>query len=158
MRLSIKTLLVVLAVIAFAVWSVLDVREKFSVSTGENLKRVNWLPSSASNISYYRNYHFTAYQFEMSESEFVNWCPKTLAEIEKPISISTWKTRLIDFPKPDSNTTAAQFDAMIDKYDSETTVVVKRGLFYEHWADNGGCSIYVFDRTNSMGYHQWSPR
>ena len=158
MRFSIKTILVLLTIIALTVWAVLGIRETFSIRTGENFDRVNWLPASASKVSFYRNYHFTAYQFCMPENEFIEWCPKMLNEIVEPVTISTWKTRLLEYPTPNTNTTADEFDRMIAKFKSETTATISNGLYYEKWGDDGGCSAYVFDRDTSIGYHQWSPR
>lgn len=40
---------------------------------GVNISSVDWLPASAREISYFRSYGYTAYEFKIKESEFRDW-------------------------------------------------------------------------------------
>ena len=158
MRFNTKALFLTVFSVAIVVWGMLGIREMSTVRTGENVDHVSWLPNSASNISYFLSYSFTAYQFQITEFEFVDWCPEELSEITAPLTISTWQARMVDTPLPNSTTTAIEHEKLVREFESLTSVTVTNGLFYEKWYRNGGCSIYVFDRDSSVGYRQSSPR
>lgn len=46
------------------------------VEIGENVARVSWLPDSASNVSFYRAYSYTAYEFDIAEADFLKWAER----------------------------------------------------------------------------------
>jgi len=71
---SIKRLLIYTALIALAIWLVRGAYLGFTqVESGEVVASVDWLPKSASNVSYYRSYMNTAYEFDIDEADFLKW-------------------------------------------------------------------------------------
>jgi len=64
------------------------------VSTEENVPSVDWLPASASNVSYYKSYSFTAYEFDISESEFNAWAWVKLEPVTDAVSVVCYSSRI----------------------------------------------------------------
>lgn len=54
----------------FALW-LRDVNRPPEIAEG--VYSVEWLPTEATNINYYRSYGFTAYEFQISETGFRKW-------------------------------------------------------------------------------------
>jgi hypothetical protein len=153
-----KYILICAAFVGLIAWCILSVRETFSIRTGENVTRVDWLPQKASNVSYYLNYHFKAYEFDISEDDFLAWRPEVFYEIDEPYTILRWQARLVDYPDIPPDISATDMQAAIEEYENRTSATVSVGLLYEEWGTNGGGSVWVFDREKSRGYHRYSPR
>ena len=69
---------------------VLDAMLGDNIETAEHLDAVDWLPGSASNISYYRNKNISglfSYEFTMAEPDFLEYAMER-----------GWKLRKIDSP------------------------------------------------------------
>lgn len=62
---------------------------------GENVSQVDWLPSYARNVSYYRSKEVEAYEFDIPPREFILWSKSkgmTVGEITAPVTISRYFT------------------------------------------------------------------
>jgi hypothetical protein len=132
---------------------------------GENMAKVDWLPAVASNVSFYKTYLFTAYEFDISEADFValgrerDW---KLAEInDKSLRVKTYRMgdKLRDrFPIPKSDIST---DKQIYEYLKARQVIepiVTNGLAYEVRQANCGGITAVYDRTKQRAYVQANPR
>ena len=110
--------------------------------TGVSEAHVDWLPPSASNVSYFKAYSYTAYEFNISEDDFVSWAgDKRLTEISDPVSILRFNFPDASFPK------------------AENTAVIANGLWWETPPrGNGGGTQIAFDRDKKTAYFQDSPR
>ncbi|RBP40421.1 hypothetical protein DES53_108128 [Roseimicrobium gellanilyticum] len=120
--------------------------------TGTNLSAVDWLPQSASDISYYETYSWTAWECTMSEEDFRKWASRyELREISGALSIErfswreAWRTHL---------------GSGRDSWEEERKHVatVRDGLFAAKYWENGGGYKLVFDRETSRVYRQSNPR
>ena len=130
----------------------------FSVSYANNVDSVGWLPTSASNICYYRSYQYTAYEFDISESDFLNWCPEELLEIREPVSVPTWQHRILQHPSTLPYKTEDELRQNLVDYDATVSVEITNGLFFDHLASNGGYRTYVYDRSSGRAYVAHTPR
>ena len=158
MQLSIKKLLAITAFVAFSVWFVRSAYIDFThVETNENLSAVDWLPQSASNISYYKSYQFTAYEFDISEAEFCEWSRWDTAEITEPVKITRYT--LVTGKIPDIGTHYSQSE--IDAYSAaidQRRATIEEGLYYGHTRSNGGGVWVGYDRGLGRAFFQSSPR
>ena len=109
---------------------------------GVNVEQVDWLPSSASNISYFKMYSYTAYEFNITEEDFISWVgDKELAEISDPVSIERF-----NFPETFFRT-------------EHNTAEIANGLWWETPPrGNGGRTQIAFDRDIETAYYQDNPR
>ncbi len=134
-------------------------------SMGENVPRVNWLPAAASNVSFYKTYSFTAYEFDIPEAGFItlgqerNW---RLSEIEsKGCQVRTYRMgggMREKYPPPTSDLST---EAQIAEYRRQQEVIeptVTNGLAYQVRQRNGGGITAVYDRTKKRAYVQTNPR
>ena len=143
---SLKRLLFVVTVIACVIGFLRAAYVHFShFETAENLAHVDWLPESASNVSYYKSYSFTAYEFDISESDFKRWARWNLEEIKEPVTVDRYplltKRGLAQNPNP--------ADPYLREFDQEyenCSAQVSRGLFHEHRRSNGGGVSVAFNR------------
>ena len=107
---------------------------------GENELSVKWLPKTATNVSYFRSYGFTAYEFDISESDFVKWSSWQLSPIERPVTV---------FRYCHGNPAVA--------FDSKRAIVVN-GLTYSYRYHNHGGVIVAYDRTKGRAFYWSAPR
>jgi hypothetical protein len=132
---------------------------------GENVPTVDWLPAAAGNISFYKTFSFTAYEFDISESGFStlgqerNW---KLAEItNQGCRVMTYRMGggMRDrFPIPKSDLST---EAQVAEYLRAEQIIhptVTNGLAYQVRQRNGGGITAVYDRTKQMAYVQTNPR
>jgi len=127
------------------------------IETGEKVPRVSWLPPAATNVSYYRSYLFTAYEFDVSESEFLKWAQGyDLKPVREPFSIPRYNFAAKALPPED----ASEEDARrIWERASVRTATVNDGYFYEQERGrSGGFTRIAWDRTTSRAYFQSNPR
>lgn len=144
-------------IVLFATWLGLVMWSNAHPKTGENVAKVSWLPASASNVSFYKTYSWTAFEFDISEDEFRKWAAhRTLKEIvkeEKICRYSYWKfCRKKHSVKTDEELT----DYM--NAEKRHYAVVSKGLYDSRRHDNGGGYHVVFDRDKQRAYFQFSPR
>jgi hypothetical protein len=131
---------------------------------GENVPHVDWLPASVSNVSYYRTYSFTAYEFDISETGFVAMATNrgwNLSEITNQHSVMTYRMApqmRERYPIPTSDLST---DAEVEKYKRDMRILrpeVTNGFWHEIRQSNGGGINVVFDRIRQRAYVQSSPR
>src|SRR4029450_8888779 len=79
--------------------------------TAENVDRVSWLPDSASNVSYYRSYNYTAYEFDISEDEFKKWIWLDVKPITKPVEVHRYSYMTASRVELSPNPTLAELEA-----------------------------------------------
>ena len=158
MRYSIKRLLIVTAIIAFAVWFVRSAYVGLTqVETAENVEAVDWLPDSASNVSYYRSYMATAYEFDTTETEFVSWSRWGTSEIEDPVTITRYKRFAYEapsFPPNASGGDAQDFEVAL----AEQSAIIDNGLYYGYLQGNGGGVWVGYDRELGRAFYYSAPR
>lgn len=156
MKFTLKGLLLFVAVIAFVVLSLRGAYLGLThVDTGENVSSVNWLPDTASNVSFYKSYSFTAYEFDIPESDFVNWSRWDLLPIDKPVSIPRYC--FIDVPDSAPNGMAQDWQALESAYARRFAKITK-GLYYKYSQDNGGGVWVAYDRDARRAYYHSAPR
>ena len=64
---------------------------------GEHMGSVAWLPRTATDISYFKSYSYTAFEFTISESEFRKWADDCeLAEIRETVRIPRFNRFLVN--------------------------------------------------------------
>jgi hypothetical protein len=155
---SLKRLLIFVTVIACGLGFLRAAYWHFThFETAENLSRVDWLPESATHISYYRSYNFTAYEFDIPEAEFRTWSWWELDEIRQPVEVTRYTLFAKRRPVETSNPTSAMSQKQIDEYRSNF-IEVTQGLFHERREADGGGVTVVYDRTSGRAYFQSNPR
>ncbi|MEZ6138749.1 MAG: hypothetical protein R3C53_28010 [Pirellulaceae bacterium] len=158
MRFSLRQLLLYVTLVAFATWFVRAAYQGLTqVETGESLARVDWLPEDATNVSFYRSYMNTAYEFDISESGFRDWSRWDVTEIQEPVGLSRYLAFSTPRPVEPPNPTPEQMKAFALEY-SRRGVTIRDGLYYGHTHDNGGGVWVGYDRTCGRAYYQSAPR
>lgn len=109
-RYTLKGLLIAVTVLACGFGLV---RSLLHVETAENVARVHWLPTSASNVSYYKSYSFTAYEFDIPERDFRAWSYWEVRPIGKPIEVARYN-RMRPYLDFGLNSSASQQKSMED--------------------------------------------
>jgi hypothetical protein len=122
--------------------------------TAENVEHVTWLPKTASNVSYYRSYLFTAFEFDISEPEFQKWSVWKVHSITTPITLHRYALARRDQPSLGPN---PSYDQMLE-WQSRREVTITDGLAYEHHQSNGGGIVVAYDKSKGRAYYWPSPR
>lgn len=104
------------------------------VEQGQRIPAVPWLPAAASDISYIKSYTFTAYEFDITQPEFVRWSDQN-GWHANPV---TGRASLLDWQKQN--------------------VTIEAGLFYAHEFGNGGGVWVAYDSKARRAYFQSMPR
>ncbi|WP_145208236.1 hypothetical protein [Planctomycetes bacterium TBK1r] len=155
---SMKKRFFIVAFIAFAIWFVYGAyRGLTDVEIGESLQSVDWLPDAATNVSYYRSYLNTAYEFDISEREFREWSRWDLTEITKPVQISRYLAFSTTLPEEPSNPTRAEIEALALAI-AKRGVTIRDGLYCGYLQGNGGGVWVGYDRDSGRAYYQSAPR
>ena len=159
MRLSLKT---TIAIVLIAGVSIAILQGMYSVAFkrefGENVEHVDWLPPATSQISYCRSYTFTACEFDISEIDFVDWCPKELREVTEPITIVRWNKQLFTEPDPYDFNSAIAYDKACVEYHSQVNARISNGLYSSEEFSGHGFRMYAYDREKCRAYVAYSPR
>lgn len=128
--------------------------ENANPEKGENLARVEWLPETASDISFYRSYSWKSWEFSMAERDFRReWASRyNLKEIteKQVISRFSWWDFRIEKPPHDSLT--------FFREEKNHLAEVVHGLYASERWDNGGGYHIAFDRDEDRVYFQSNPR
>jgi hypothetical protein len=113
------------------------------IETGFHQHRVDWLPPTATDISFYRNSNLAntlAYEFHISRSDFEALARDRYWPV-KPLEQRVSVIRYIQcLPSEHSQSNEPLW--------AETSV----GLFFENRRGNGGGITVLFDDTDSMAY------
>ena len=116
----------------------------------ENVASVRWLPKSATNISYYQSYSYFAYEFDISEENFLLWAGKQwevsrIAQ-DEPFVIRRYSLLLTPYH--------SQKD--YEEYESETRAKIKEGWGWKSEARRGGGGARVaYDSTTGRAYYEF---
>jgi hypothetical protein len=155
---SLKRLLIVVTVIACGIGFLRAAYVHFThFEAGEDLSSVDWLPKSASRVSYYKSYGFTAYEFDISESDFKKWSRWDVNEIGEPVTVLRYTYFARRLPPLDPNPSQSELDRANEHY-MTSYAEVYRGLFHEHRRSNGGGVTLAYDRVRGRAYFQSNPR
>ena len=121
---------------------------------GENVKSVKWLPSDAKNISYYKTYLWTAFEFDIPEQSFSKWINKkwTMKPVEKEHLIERACLR------NGSHKTCSCDQQKCDNPKEKCFVVITNGVYDSQRWNNGGGYNVVYDRNAQRAYYQSNPR
>jgi hypothetical protein len=155
MRFTLRSLFLGVALLACGLGCVAGMfRLHVAVERGENVARVHWLPKSAANVSYYRSYKFTAYEFDIPEADFIAWSQWSLRPITSGKGVKRYNYRdvLAEYPGIDPYMSHA------DEIEARRWARISSGLYYEErWAGQGGVTV-AYDRSKGRAYFQSSPR
>ena len=155
------TVLRLFAVAVFAAFPLTFVRsihlELTRVETGECASSVPWLPDTASNVSYYRTYMNTAYEFDMEEDDFRDWSRWELKEISDPITVRRYLSFSSPPPAVASNLPADELSRRADQ-PLRRSVRLTDGLCHVFVQDNGGGIWLAYDRRSGRAYYRSAPR
>ena len=154
-RYSLRSLLVAITIVGAAIGLIRGCFVALThFETAENVDHVSWLPSSASNVSYYRSYTYTAYEFDISEEEFKKWIWLDVNPITKPVKVNRYSYMAAQRIALGPNPTQAELDA----WEAAGTATVKNGLYHSHRRGNGGGVDVAFDRDRGRVFFQTNPR
>ena len=118
-----------------------------AVESAENVESVPWLPDTASNISYSKNFNRRYFEFDVSEPAFCEWAKDySISEISEPFHISRYAI-MIDNP-----------DSVDVDNDPRYTAVIANGLSASHTQSNHGGYSLAFDRDSDRAYFRSSSR
>ncbi len=158
MRFSLRRLLIFTALIAFAIWFFRSVYIGLTqIETAESVASVDWLPDSATNVSYYRSYLNTAYEFDIDESEFRKWSRWDITEITEPVQMSRYLAFSKPRPQEPVNPTEEEQIAFTSE-NHERGITIRNGLYYGHTQRNGGGVWVAYDRQTGRAYFRSAPR
>ena len=119
------------------------------VESAENIQSVAWLPLSATNVSYAKNYNRRYFEFDITEAEFTKWANEYLiSEISKPIGVTRY-TIMVDDP----DVVPADIEA-----NPHYTAIITNGLADKHTQSNHGGYTVVFDRDQKRAYFESARR
>lgn len=158
MRFGSKGLLLATLIVALGVGFVRCAYMDFTrLEMGENVPSVGWLPDGATNVSYYRSYLNTAYEFDIDEQGFLDWSRWDVTEIDRPVRI----LRYVYFSKPPPTLSNQLTDAEWEEFaktEVKRSVEISDGLYYVYRQSNGGGVMVGYDRTTGRAYYQSAPR
>lgn len=134
-------------------------------SMGENVPGVDWLPPAARNVSFYKTYSFTAYEFDISEGDFValgrerGWKPTEIGETGRRVWTYRMGYKMRErYPPPNPSLSTEADGAEYRRAQEILEPTVTNGLAYEMRHQNGGGIMAVYDREKGRAYVQTNPR
>ena len=155
----------VVACLAFFFWSAYKAFTE--VESGEHVARVSWLPESATDVSFYRSYSFTAYEFTIPEQNFLHWAKgwEVARIVGEPRSISRYHRGLNDVPYPDdpapgehSKEVWSKYETALAQYREANVKHIANGYYYEIRQSDGGGMAVGYDKEIGRAYFQSAPR
>ena len=133
------------------VWYAIDSSKK--IESGQGVTTVPWLPDAATDISYYRSYGWTAYEFEISEEGFIEWTSKyPLKEVDDTVYMERWSW--LDFSQESSHLSTEEYQSLRLSH----LTAIENGLFGGRSWTNGGKELVAFDRKLGRAFFQSNPR
>lgn len=156
---SVKLALVILSVIVLSViapiagWFFLMDYSRKNPETGINVPTADWLPETASDISFYRSHSWKAWEYTISENDFRESGSRyDLKEIEEPQSIPRFSW--LEF----RNTDPTKYGESYFREEQGHHAKVSNGLFAsKRWKNGSGYHI-IFDRDKSRVFFQSNKR
>ena len=153
-----KKRIFVITAIALVSWFFYGAYRGFTYAeTGISIASVDWLPETSSNVSFYRSYLNTAYEFDISERGFRDWSRWELEEISEPVRIPRFLEYSTAPPQEPDNPTREEIEALVLEY-SKRRVTIRNGLYYGYLQDNGGGILVGYDRESERAYYKSAPR
>jgi hypothetical protein len=133
------------------------------VEEGHDVPRVDWLPPSAKNVSYYRSYSWTAYEFDIDEAGFLRWAKDqgwTPKRVDKPFPVPRYSFEAARrmYPRDDDDMPPKEYQAAFEAAQAASERVITRGYGYERRQSNGGGVTIGYDLVTGRAYFQSSPR
>ena len=106
---------------------------------GEHVPSVSWLPKEAGDVSFYKSYSWTAYEFDIGEAAYRRWAGgRAPVPIDKPQRILRYLSRARD--------------------NGDVEAVVPKGYYFLRQWSNGGQWHIVYDSERHRAYYHYSPR
>lgn len=130
----------------------------------EGVKNVDWLPADATDINFCRSYGFTAFEFKISESGFLEWAAtvthpdRDYVEYQPVTEISELiEERFFPIRRYNAN---QDLPEGVDYEDHlrNTTIEIKNGLRGEMRKGSAGGYSIGYDRDTGTAYYQTNPR
>jgi len=146
MKLALRIVLVILFIAflgaGYILWTMFSDRSEVV----EHVDTVDWLPASASNISYYMNKNITGMltcEFAIAESDFLDFAMQNewpVSKMESPINVTRY-TKFIEKSKT-----------------SDHYAVVEQGYYYSKQWPNGAHISVAYDLVRQIAYLNRSSR
>lgn len=143
-------------------------RTLFRVEMLEHQPNIGWLPPTATDVSAFRSYPWTAYEFDIGESDFHAWAAVNGYKVERigpePVHIRRylWAKGKYKEPSPLKGWPSAadldKYEAQMAQYRTDTRRTVTNGFVYTHGQSNGGFCFVVYDLDFHRTYVETSPR
>ncbi len=153
MRFTLKQLFAALTLISLAIWFAHGLYTLLvHVEYGENEASVEWLPPTATNVSYHKTFTHVAYEFDISEAEFVRWSPGKLS----PITSSIVVTRYCYYENPQRASANGKSPTPFVPLQSRWATI-STGLVYDDMSGRGGVEV-AYDRLQGRAYYFMSRR
>jgi len=153
-----KKRILLISATAFTLWFLYGAyRGITDIETGESLPSVDWLPEEATNVSFYRSYLNTAYEFDISEHGFRDWSRWELEEIVEPVRIPRYLEYSTPPPQEPSDPTSEEIEAFIMEQKNRSATI-KSGLYYGYLQGNGGGIWVGYDRESGRAFYKSAPR
>lgn len=138
------------------------------VETAENVPRVPWLPESATNVSYYRSYLWTAYEFSIDERAFLQLTRDQGLDV-RPIGPEPFTIKRYSFdagrrmypaalPEGASEAEIARYDEAVSRSEEAQHKTIRRGYWYRNIRSNGGGTSWAYDLDSGRAYYDYSAR
>ncbi len=109
---------------------------------GENVAAVEWLPATATNVSFHKTLVHDVYEFDISEPEFVKWSRWQLGPIKTPVEIGRYNA----YERPGKPKPSA-----LASTKPPYRVTIASGLFFDDRSQRGGTKV-VYDRAEQRAY------
>jgi len=121
-----------------------------NIVISENEPAVKWLPSTAKDVSYYRSYDYTAFEFTIPEADFLAWVKsnqwdKETKPIEAPFKIGRYTAGPTFQRKPD------------DPLDHTAAKGYFMARFFKGREGNDEGMRAAYDAENGRAYYTWKP-
>ncbi len=153
-----KKRILLISATVFAVWFFFGAyRGLTDIEIGESVSRVDWLPEEATNVSFYRSYMNTAYEFDISERGFRDWSRWELEEITEPVRIPRYLAYSTPPAQEPRDPTSEEIEAFAWEQ-SNRAATIKNGLYYGYLQDNGGGIWVGYDRESGRAFYKSAPR
>ena len=130
------------------------------VERGENAPSVKWLPRGATNVSFYRSYLFTAYEFDIDERGFREWVkPYEIQPIEGEFQIGRYNlldslSEMRGLPED-----SEAFAEARERHKKSSYKVLTNGYKHEtRFGDSGGGRYIAYDLDTGRAFYQYNPR